>query len=38
MSYNLPTRFAPAVEDTLVGKVLELFKKTGGNAPAPARK
>ena len=35
--YNFPTRFAPAVEDTLVGKVLELFKKTGGNAPAPAR-
>jgi len=38
MSYNLPTRFAPAVEDTLVGKVLELFQKTGGNAPLPARK
>ncbi len=33
--YGLPTRFAPAVEDVLVGKVLELSKKVGATVPAP---
>jgi hypothetical protein len=37
--YGLPTRFAPAVEDTLIHKVLELVKRTGGTVPPPpARK
>ena len=36
--YGLPTRFAPAIEDTLVNKVLELVKRTGGTVPAPAKK
>lgn len=31
--YGLPTRFAPALEDTLVRKVLELVARTGGTAP-----
>jgi hypothetical protein len=32
--YGLPTRFAPEVENTLVAKILELVKKTGGKLPA----
>ncbi|HEY6166625.1 MAG TPA: neutral/alkaline non-lysosomal ceramidase N-terminal domain-containing protein [Verrucomicrobiae bacterium] len=36
--YGFPTRFAPAVEDTVVKKVLELVKKTGGDVPVPAKK
>jgi len=38
--YGFPTRFAPAVEDTVVKKVLELVTKTGGSvsAPAPAKR
>lgn len=31
--YGLPTRFAPLVEDTLVGKVKELVARTGGVKP-----
>jgi neutral ceramidase len=31
--YGLPTRFAPAIENTLVAKILELVKKTGGKIP-----
>ena len=31
--YGLPTRFAPAVENTLVAKVLALVKKVGGKTP-----
>jgi hypothetical protein len=31
--YGLPTRFAPAVEDVVVGKVRELVKATRGNHP-----
>lgn len=30
--YGIPARFAPAVEDTLVKKVIELVKKTGGES------
>jgi hypothetical protein len=33
--YGLPTRFAPAVEDTLVNKILDLARKTGANVPPP---
>jgi len=36
--YGLPTRFAPAVEDTLINKVLELVKRTGGTVPPPPAK
>ena len=36
--YGLPTRFAPAIEDTLVNKVLELVKRTGGTVPPPVKK
>ena len=36
--YGLPTRFAPAIEDTLVNKVLELVKRTGGTVPPPPAK
>jgi hypothetical protein len=36
--YGLPTRFAPAVEDTLVHKILELVKRTGGTVPTPEKK
>jgi len=36
--YGFPTRFAPAVEDTLVGKVLELSRKVGANVPEPPKK
>ncbi|MEP6672391.1 MAG: neutral/alkaline non-lysosomal ceramidase N-terminal domain-containing protein [Chthoniobacter sp.] len=36
--YGLPTRFAPAIEDTLINKVLDLVKRTGGTVPAPAKK
>jgi hypothetical protein len=36
--YGLPTRFAPAIEDTLINKVLDLVKKTGGSVPEPAKK
>jgi hypothetical protein len=32
--YGLPTRFAPAVEDTLVKKVLDLAQRTAGGGPA----
>ena len=35
--YGLPTRFAPAIEDTLIKKVLELVKKTGGKVPVPTK-
>ena len=33
--YGLPTRFAPTMENTLIKKVLELVKKTGGKVPVP---
>jgi hypothetical protein len=36
--YGLPTRFAPAIEDTLINKILELVKRTGGTVPPPAAK
>jgi len=36
--YGLPTRFAPAVEDTLVQKVFDLVKQTGGSAPSVQKK
>jgi neutral ceramidase len=36
--YGLPVRFAPAIEDTLVNKVLELVKRTGGALPPPLKK
>lgn len=36
--YGLPTRFAPAVEDTLVGQVLDLARKTGAQVPPPVKK
>jgi hypothetical protein len=36
--YGLPTRFAPAVEDTLVNKVLELVTRAGGTVPPPVKK
>ena len=36
--YGLPTRFGPAIEDTLVNKVLELVKRTGGTVPPPPAK
>ena len=32
--YGLPTRFAPTMENTLIAKVLELVRKTGGKTPA----
>lgn len=36
--YGLPTRFAPAVEDTLIHKVLDLVARTGGTVPLPEKK
>ena len=36
--YGLPTRFAPALEDALVNKVLALVKQTGGTVPSPEKK
>jgi hypothetical protein len=33
--YGFPTRFAPAVEDTLVNKVLDLSRKVGAKVPEP---
>lgn len=36
--YGLPTRFAPAIEDALINKVLDLVKQTGGTVPPPAKK
>jgi hypothetical protein len=35
--YGLPTRFAPAVEDTLVSTVLDLAKKVGAMVPPPIK-
>lgn len=36
--YGLPTRFAPAIEDTLINRVLELVKRTGGIVPVQTKK